>query len=129
MGRPRIAEFPINLDHPSAWPSSRDVTPDHPRWCCRELCTAFESEAEVDRRYHRSKPYVVETDDPHVVLAAHLGANRDGGEQYVEIAELETPLTVPFWVAEPAEGRMLVLRLDQVDAFRHILTSMSRAVR
>jgi hypothetical protein len=83
----------------------------------------------VDWRYHRSKPYLVETEDPQVVLTAHLGANRDGSDPYVEIAELVRPLAVPFWVAEPAKGRMLVLQLDQVDAFRHILASMSRAAR
>lgn len=129
MGRPETAKFPINEDYPSAWPSPRDETPRHPRWCCREWCSAYEPEDEIERRYHRSKPYMIETDDPHIVLTVHLGAYCDGSEAYVEIAELERPLAVPFWVAEPAKGRVLLLSLDQVDAFRHILASMSRAAR
>jgi len=72
---------------------------------------------------------MIETEDRHVVLAVHLGANSDGSEPYVEIAELPKPLPVPFWAAEPAEGRVLVLPLDQADAIRHILASMSRAAR
>lgn len=132
MNRLETAKFPIAR----AYPSSRGVramahngTPRHPHWCCRDWCTAYELEDEIDRRYHRTKPYLVETDDPQVVLAAHLSANRDGSEPYVEIAELEAPLAVPFWAAEPAQGRMLVLQLDQVDAFRQVLASMSRAAR
>ena len=129
MGRLETAKFPINDGYPGAQPSPPEETLGHPLWCCREWCSAYEPEDEVDRRYHRSKPYTVETEDPRIVLMAHLGANPDGSEPYVEIAELETPLAVPFWIAEPAEGRMLVLTLDQVDAFRHILASMSRAAR
>jgi len=129
MAELEAAKFPINNAYRDVRASGQDRTPGHPLWCCREWCTAYEPEDEVDRRYHRSKPYTVETEDPRIVLTAHLGANRDGSEPYVEVAELETPLAVPFWVAEPAEGRMLVLALDQVDAFRHILGSMSRAAR
>lgn len=129
MGRLETAKFPIANAYPGTRAAARCGMPPHPQWCCRDWCSAYEPEDDVDRRYHRSKPYLVETDDRRVVLAAHLGANRDGSDPYVEIAELETPLAVPFWVAEPAQGRVLLLQLDQVDAFRHILASMSRAAR
>jgi hypothetical protein len=129
MGRLEDAKFPVANAYPGTRAAVRSGARRHPQWCCRDWCSAYEPEDEVDRRYHRSKPYLVETDDPQVVLAAHLGANRDGSEPYVEMAELERPLAVPFWVAEPAQGRMLLLRLDQVEAFRHILASMSRAAR
>jgi hypothetical protein len=101
----------------------------HPKWCWAEACTADEPEDEVDWRYHRSKPQMIETDDPQVTLVVHLGANRDGSDPYVELAELEQPLAVPFWMAEPAAGRELMLPLDQVDALRHVLGSMVRGAR
>jgi hypothetical protein len=128
MGRLETAKLPINEGYPRERPSLRDEAPGHPPWCGREWCSAYEPE-EIEPRYHRSKPYMIETDDPHVVLAVHLGANSDGSDPYVELAELLGPLLVPFWAAEPAEGRLLVLPLDQVDAIRHILGSMSRAAR
>ena len=129
MDRLNDAKFPIANAYLGTRAAAYDGTPRHPQWCCLDWCSAYEPEDEIERRYHRSKPYLVEMDDHKVVLAAHLGAYRDGSQPYVEIAELKTPLPVPFWVAEPAEGRVLVLQLDQVDAFRHILASMSRAAR
>jgi len=129
MGGWETAKFPVNEGRRRQRPPLREETLGHPRWCCREWCSAYEPDEEIEPRYHRSKPYMIETEDRHVVLAVHLGANSDGSEPYVEIAELPKPLPVPFWAAEPAEGRVLVLPLDQVDAIRHILASMSRAAR
>lgn len=101
----------------------------HPRWCGREWCSAYDPDEEIEPRYHRGKPYLIGTEDPRVVLAVYLSARSDGSEPRVEIAELEQPLRGPFWAAEPAEGRALVLALDEVDAIRRILGSMSRAAR
>jgi len=44
----------------------------HPSWCHRKSCTAFD--VELDRRYHRSKPVVISTDDPGIMIYVHRGA-------------------------------------------------------
>src|SRR5690242_10905495 len=77
------AKFLINEDYPSArrWPG--DEASGHPRWCRREWCTAYEPDEEIEPRYHRSKPYMIETEDRNVVLTVHLGARSDGSDPYV----------------------------------------------
>jgi hypothetical protein len=69
----------------------------HPAWCCRRHCTAYAPAGAVDRRYHRSEPLVLPTDDPLVRWYVHLAADPDGSEPYIELAELEAPVPDPWW--------------------------------
>src|SRR5689334_7662420 len=62
MGRLETAKFPIANAYGGTGAAARYGMPPHPQWCCRDWCSAYEPEDEVDRRYHRSKPYLVETD-------------------------------------------------------------------
>jgi hypothetical protein len=102
----------------------------HPRWCSLDACTAYSlTDADVDARYHRSRPLVVETEDPFVVLYAHLLAPVDGSGVEVEISELERPFTRPWYDLEPVRGRQLVMPLERAESLRHVLASLVRAGR
>lgn len=102
----------------------------HPPWCARDVCTAYPANnTDVDPRYHRSRPLLIETDDPFVVLCSQLIAAVDGVDVEVEVSEVERPFTLPWHDLEPARGRQLVMPLDRADALRHVLGSLVRAGR
>jgi hypothetical protein len=105
-----------------------DTSLRRPAWCWPDACTADPKPgAEVDGRYHRSRPLIIETDDPFVVLCVHLLVAVPGSEVEVEISELERPFTQPWFDTEPARGRQLAMSLDRADTLRHVLASLVRA--
>ncbi len=99
----------------------------HPIWCSQDACTAYVDPDEVDRRYHRSRPIIIETEDPFFALYIHLGACADGSQPYVEVAELERPLRMPWFEESPTSRGALVVPVDQANALRHALASAVRA--
>lgn len=99
----------------------------HPRWCAAEACTAYADPEAVERRYHRSSPIVVETDDPFVSLYVHLGTSADGGSAYVGMSELERPFILPWFEEEPICARSFAMPVEQADELRHALACAVRA--
>jgi hypothetical protein len=83
----------------------------------------------VDRRYHRSRPIVIDTDDPFVALYVHLGANPDGSQAYVGVSELERPFLLRWFEEESTSARSFVMPVDQADELRHALGSAVRVGR
>jgi hypothetical protein len=92
------------------------------------VCTAY-SAAGPDSHYHRSRPLILETEDPFVALYVRLLATTGGTDIEVEVSEAERPFALPHLDVEPARGRQLVMPLDRADALRHILASLVRAGR
>ncbi|WP_433065106.1 hypothetical protein [Dactylosporangium sp. CS-033363] len=76
---------------------------EHFWWC--GYCTAYGHDADG---YHRSSPVVITTDDPHVQLYVHKGADADGTDEYVEIAALDCRTTgQPWHLREPIRALYL----------------------
>lgn len=100
----------------------------HPAWCSPDVCTAY-SAAGLDSHYHRSRPLILETEDPFVALYVRLLAATGGTDIEVEVSEAERPFALPYFDVEPARGRQLVMPLDRADALRHVLASLVRAGR
>jgi hypothetical protein len=101
----------------------------HPHWCTPIACTAYADPETVDRRYHRSRPIVIDTEDPFVALYVHLGANADGSQAYVGMSELERPLMLPWFEEEPVSARSFLMPVEQADELRHALASAVRVGR
>jgi hypothetical protein len=71
----------------------------HPQWCDRAACTAYGPTAD---EYHRSAPFVFETDDPKVQLYVYKVADRDGTDESIELAELDCRTAdQPWHLREP----------------------------
>jgi hypothetical protein len=91
----------------------------HPDWCDPEFCTAYADD--LDRPYHRSRPTQITTEDGDAAVYVHAGADADNSGRYVEIAELDLPLTGPFWKCEPRFGRETLLSMKAADALQKAL--------
>lgn len=77
----------------------------HPNWCARAVCTAYSPEMD---EYHRSEPFVVQTDDPRVNLFISKVADPDGTKEHIEIVELEVGDTSrPWHLREPIREMFL----------------------
>jgi hypothetical protein len=80
---------------------------------------------ELDRQYHRSKPVVIGTDDPGIMIYVHRGANPDGSGDYVELAELEEPIVDPWYLNAPhGADRGVEINMDLVIA-DHVYAALS----
>lgn len=73
----------------------------HPDWCDREFCTAYAGD--LDRPYLRSRPTEITTEDGDTTVYVRVDADNNG--RYIEIVELDLPLTGPFWKCKPRFGR------------------------
>ena len=99
----------------------------HPDWCDREFCTAYAND--LDRAYHRSRPTEIATEDGDTVVYVHAGADADNGGRYVEIVELDLPMTGPFWKCEPRFGRETLLTFAGAEALNQALTTRLDAAK
>ena len=98
----------------------------HPSWCAREFCTAF---CQSDREYHRTAPIIVPTEDPGSAIFVHAGADADGSGLYVEVAELDLPLTHAFYLCvRKAEPRPELLMTADVAKAVHAALSATLPV-
>ncbi|MFG2044728.1 hypothetical protein [Dactylosporangium sp. NPDC048998] len=57
--------------------------------------------------YHRSQPFIVQTDDPRIDLFISKVADPDGTNEYIEITELERDDDQPWHLREPVRGMFL----------------------
>ncbi|GAA2614764.1 hypothetical protein GCM10010399_52110 [Dactylosporangium fulvum] len=76
----------------------------HPAWCARKVCTAYGTAAD---EYHRSEPFVIQTDDPWVDLFIFKVADADGANEFIEMTELERGTGQPWHLREPLRGMLL----------------------
>jgi hypothetical protein len=72
----------------------------HPHWCSPSSCSAYSAELS-DLLYHRSAPAVVPTDDDRIKIYIYRSADEDGGNDYVELVELEEPIIEPWYLNQP----------------------------
>ncbi|MEV0560977.1 hypothetical protein [Dactylosporangium sp. NPDC050588] len=90
----------------------------HPNWCTRSACTAYGVEGDINdafERWHRSEPLLVQTSDPTTGLVVHKFAEADGTDEHIELAAVALPVTRPWYLAEPQQGRTIVLRQEFAD--------------
>lgn len=97
----------------------------HPRWCVRQFCTVA-TDAEVERRYHRTKPLIIPTDDPAVSYYVHMGANADGSDPYLEIDELETSVGEVWWHPPTRPLSELIMPLERATALHRVVAGFLR---
>lgn len=76
----------------------------HPAWCARKVCTAYGPAVD---EYHRSEPFVIQTDDPWVDLFIFKVADPDGANEFIEMTELERDAGQPWHLREPLRGMLL----------------------
>lgn len=85
----------------------------HPDWCDRASCSAF---SELYKRYHRSSPTVIATQDADTWIYVHRGANPGGTGEYVEVTELDEPVREPWYENATLNGHGVELNMDLATA-------------
>ncbi|MFF5233659.1 hypothetical protein [Dactylosporangium sp. NPDC000521] len=103
-------------------------TQNHPDWCARTACTAYGVEGDTDdsfERWHRSEPLLVQTSDPATGLVVHKFAEADGSDEHIELAAVALPVTRPWYLAEPQQGRTIVLRQELAGVLAHAVAQLA----